>query len=102
MSTTKVNPQMFTPGTQTPNSSLENNVVTSSKIVDNSIINADISPSAAIDRSKLSLPGNANEAFGAVSGFTEVDLSAAGTNAFNIGLLGFKTVSYTHLTLPTI
>tara|TARA_Y100000768_G_C23982039_1_gene686450 strand:+ start:189 stop:1958 length:1770 start_codon:yes stop_codon:yes gene_type:complete len=90
MSTTKVNPQMFTPGTQTPNSSLENNVVTSSKIVDNSIINADISPSAAIDRSKLSLPGNANEAFGAVSGFTEVDLSAAGTNAFNIGLLGFK------------
>ena len=90
MSTTKVNPQMFTPGTQTPNSSLENNVVTSSKIVDNSIINADISPSAAIDRSKLSLPGSANEAFGAVSGFTEVDLSAAGTNAFNIGLLGFK------------
>ena len=99
MSTTKVNPQMFTPGTQTPNSSLENNVVTSSKIVDNSIINADISPSAAIDRSKLSLPGNANEAFGAVSGFTEVDLSAAGTNAFNIGLLGFKMAVNEGLTI---
>ena len=99
MSTTKVNPQMFTPGTQTPNSSFENNAATSSKIIDNSIINADISPSAAIDRTKLNLPGNAVDAFGGVSGFTAADLSVVNSNTFNIGLLGFKMAVNEGLTI---
>ena len=59
--------------------------IKSSNIKDSEIKNADISPTASITESKI-------------AGLDAAQITA---NAFNIGVLGFKTVSYTHLTLPT-
>ena len=64
--------------------------IKSSNIKDAEVKNVDISPTAAIDSSKVS----------------GLDTTQLETNAFNIGVLGFKmavseAVSYTHLTLPT-
>src|SRR5210317_215451 len=57
--------------------SITDSAITSDKIQDGSIVNADISPSAAIDSGKLTVDTSALEA----------DIKK---NAFNVSLLGFK------------
>jgi hypothetical protein len=57
--------------------SITDSAITSDKIQDGSIVNADISPSAAIDSGKLTVDTSALE-------------SDINKNAFNISLLGFK------------
>jgi hypothetical protein len=78
--------------------------VNSSKIVDGSIVNADINNSAAIVDTKLatistagkvnvnalSAPGSASVFLAGDGSFTAIDTSQQDTNAFNISLLGFK------------
>jgi hypothetical protein len=75
---------------------LPDNVVTSAKIADNTVVNADINSCAAIAQSKLSgLTTSLNNICSSVTSAT-ADNSK---NAFNIGLLGFKMAVNESLTV---
>jgi len=78
--------------------------ITSAKIADGAIVNADVNASAAIADTKLatistagkvnvnalSAPGSASVFLAGDGSFTAIDTSQQDTNAFNISLLGFK------------
>ena len=89
MGETKVNNNMIQDGAIDTNK-LAPNSISSANITDGSIVNADISPSAAISVSKLSTPGTATDFLKGDGSFGSVDTTAITTNAFNIGVLGFK------------
>ena len=89
MGETKVNNNMIQDGAIDTNK-LAPNSISSANITDGSIVNADISPSAAISISKLSTPGSATDFLKGDGSFGAVDTSAIATNTFNIGVLGFK------------
>jgi len=83
---------------------LATGAVTSTKILDGTIVNADVSPSAAVtdgklaqittaskvDVSALSAPGSASVFLTGARTYAAICTSQQDTNAFNIGLLGFK------------
>ena len=77
---------------------LPTNTVTSDKIVDNTIVNADISPSAAIADAKTSLPTTSSNITNVCTSLTNsnTQLSTAKTN---ISLLGFKMAVNESLTI---
>ena len=89
MGETKVNNNMIQDGAIDTNK-LAPNSISSANITDGSIVNADISPTAAISVSKLSTPGTATDFLKGDGSFGSVDTSAIATNTFNIGVLGFK------------
>ena len=98
MGETKVNNNMIQDGA-IDSSKLAPNSITSANITDSSIVNADISPTAAITVSKLSTPGSGTEFLKGDGSFASVDTDAIDTNAFNIGLLGFKMAVNDGLTI---
>ena len=83
---------------------LDDGAVTSAKILDGTIVNADINASAAIADTKLatistsgkvatsaiSQPGSPGVYLDGTGSWSAIDTSQQDTNAFNIGLLGFK------------
>ena len=73
--------------------------ITSSNITDGVIVNADISPSADIATTKLSLPGNAGQVLSGGGVFQTAGADQSDTNAFNIGVLGFKMAVNEGLTI---
>ena len=89
MGETKVNNNMIQDGAIDTNK-LAPNSISSANITDSSLVNADISPSAAISISKLNTPGSATDFLKGDGSFGAVDTTAIATNAFNIGVLGFK------------
>ena len=89
MGETKVNNNMIQDGA-IDSSKLAPNSISSANITDSSLVNADISPSAAISISKLNTPGSATDFLKGDGSFGAVDTTAIATNAFNIGVLGFK------------
>ena len=98
MGETKVNNNMIQDGA-IDSSKLAPNSISSANITDSSIVNADISPTAAITVSKLSTPGSGTEFLKGDGSFASVDTDAINTNAFNIGLLGFKMAVNDGLTI---
>ena len=98
MGETKVNNNMIQDGA-IDSSKLAPNSITSANITDSSIVNADISPTAAITVSKLSTPGSGTDFLKGDGSFASVDTDAIDTNAFNIGLLGFKMAVNDGLTI---
>ena len=98
MGQTKVNNNMIQDGAIDTNK-LAPNSISSANITDSSIVNADISPTAAITVSKLSTPGSGTEFLKGDGSFASVDTDAIDTNAFNIGLLGFKMAVNDGLTI---
>ena len=98
MGETKVNNNMIQDGA-IDSSKLAPNSISSANITDSSIVNADISPTAAITVSKLSTPGSGTEFLKGDGSFASVDTDAIDTNAFNIGLLGFKMAVNDGLTI---
>ena len=98
MGETKVNNNMIQDGA-IDSSKLAPNSITSANITDSSLVNADISPTAAITVSKLSTPGSASDFLRGDGSFASVDTNAIDTNAFNIGLLGFKMAVNDGLTI---
>ena len=98
MGETKVNNNMIQDGA-IDSSKLAPNSITSANITDSSLVNADISPTAAITVSKLSTPGSASDFLRGDGSFASVDTAAIDTNAFNIGLLGFKMAVNDGLTI---
>ena len=89
MGETKVNNNMIQDGA-IDSSKLAPNSISSANITDSSLVNADISPSAAISISKLNTPGSATDFLKGDGSFGAVDTTTIATNAFNIGVLGFK------------
>ena len=78
---------------------LPNNTVTSDKIVDGTIVNADISPSAALTNAKTSgLPTASTNITNICTTLTTAS-SKEQTAAFNVGLLGFKMAVNENLTV---
>jgi hypothetical protein len=69
------------------------------EILDNTIINADVSPQASIAFSKLSLPGSSSDLLNGAGGFQVANVAQTDTNTFNIGLLGFKMAVAEGLTI---
>tara|TARA_Y200000002_G_scaffold323834_1_gene285188 strand:+ start:1634 stop:3433 length:1800 start_codon:yes stop_codon:yes gene_type:complete len=69
------------------------------EILDNTIINADVSPQASIAFSKLSLPGSSSDLLNGAGGFQAANVAQTDTNTFNIGLLGFKMAVAEGLTI---
>ena len=98
MGETKVNNNMIQDGA-IDSSKLAPNSISSANITDSSIVNADISPTAAITVSKLSTPGSGTDFLKGDGSFASVDTDAIDTNAFNIGLLGFKMAVNDGLTI---
>ena len=98
MGETKVNNNMIQDGA-IDSSKLAPNSISSANITDSSLVNADISPTAAITVSKLSTPGSASDFLRGDGSFASVDTAAIDTNAFNIGLLGFKMAVNDGLTI---
>tara|TARA_B100000886_G_scaffold134229_1_gene90584 strand:+ start:126 stop:2012 length:1887 start_codon:yes stop_codon:yes gene_type:complete len=98
MGETKVNNNMIQDGAIDTNK-LAPNSISSANITDGSIVNADISPSAAITLSKISTPGSATDFLKGDGSFGTVDTSAIATNTFNIGVLGFKMAVNDGLTI---
>ena len=98
MGITKVNKNLI------GNSALDSNKIAdnsigSDEILDNTITNADISPQASISATKLNLPGSASDLLNGAGAFAEANVGQADTNAFNIGVLGFKMAVNEGLTL---
>ena len=78
---------------------LPNNTVTSDKIVDGTIVNADISPSAALANAKTAgLPTASTNITNICTTLTTAS-SKEQTAAFNVGLLGFKMAVNENLTV---
>ena len=98
MGETKVNNNMIQDGA-IDSSKLAPNSISSANITDSSLVNTDISPSAAISVSKLSTPGSATDFLKGDGSFGAVDTSAIATNTFNIGILGFKMAVNDGLTI---
>ena len=63
--------------------------IKSSNITDNTVAAADIAP-GTIPTAKLSVPGSDSVFLKGDGSFGTVDVTQAETNAFNVGLLGFK------------
>ena len=63
--------------------------IKSSNITDNTVAAADIAP-GTIPTAKISSPGSGSVFLQGDGSYAEVDVSQAGVNAFNVGLLGFK------------
>ena len=98
MGITKVNKNLI--GDSALNSDkLADNSVGTNEILDNTIVNADISPQASISTTKLNLPGSASDLLNGAGAFAEANVGQADTNAFNIGVLGFKMAVNEGLTL---
>ena len=98
MGITKVNKNLI--GDSALNSDkIADNSVGTNEILDNTIVNADISPQASISKSKLNLPGSASDLLNGAGAFAEANVGQADTNAFNIGVLGFKMAVNEGLTL---
>jgi len=94
--------------TKVENQNLSNDAIGSGEIntgaVDTSKINAtikneDISPSANISTSKLSLPGPPSQFVRGDGSFGAIDTTGIDENAFNIGVLGFKMAVNDGLTI---
>ena len=75
---------------------LPDNVVTTAKVADNTVINADVNSCAAVAQSKLS--GLATSLSNICSSVTSATADNS-KNAFNIGLLGFKMAVNESLTV---
>ena len=90
MSDTKVNNEMIEDSGKVSSAQIQPNSVSSADISNASIVDTDISPSAAIALNKFSSPGSSSDFLKGDGSFGAVDLSAVGTNAFNVGVLGFK------------
>ena len=99
MSDTKVNSNMIEESGKVISGQIQPNSVSSADISNASITNSDISPSAAIALNKFSLPGSSSDFLKGDGSFGAVDLSAVGTNAFNVGVLGFKMAVNEGLTI---
>ena len=63
--------------------------IKSSNITDNTVAAADIAP-GTIPTAKISTPGSGSVFLQGDGSFGEIDVTQAETNAFNVGLLGFK------------
>ena len=99
MSDTKVNSEMIQDSGKVSSSQIQPNSVSSADISNASIVDTDISPSAAIALNKFSLPGSSSDFLKGDGSFGAVDLSAVGNNAFNVGVLGFKMAVNEGLTI---
>ena len=99
MSDTKVNNEMIQDSGKVNSAQIQPNSISSAEITNSSITNSDISPSAAIALNKFSLPGSSSDFLKGDGSFGAVDLSAVGTNAFNVGVLGFKMAVNEGLTI---
>ena len=99
MSDTKVNSEMIEDSGKVASGQIQPNSISSSEITNSSITNSDISPSAAIALNKFSLPGSSSDFLKGDGSFGAVDISAVGTNAFNVGVLGFKIAVNEGLTI---
>ena len=99
MSDTKVNSEMIQDSGKVSSTQIQPNSVSSDDISNASIVDTDISPSAAIALNKFSLPGSSSDFLKGDGSFGAVDLSAVGNNAFNVGILGFKMAVNEGLTI---
>jgi hypothetical protein len=99
MSDTKVNNEMIEDSGKVSSTQIQPNSVSSADISNASIVDTDISPSAAIALNKFSSPGSSSDFLKGDGSFGAVDLSAVGNNAFNIGVLGFKMAVNEGLTI---
>ena len=99
MSDTKVNSEMIQDSGKVSSTQIQPNSVSSADISNASIVDTDISPSAAIALNKFSLPGSSSDFLKGDGSFGAVDLSAVGNNAFNVGILGFKMAVNEGLTI---
>ena len=99
MSDTKVNNEMIQDSGKVSSTQIQPNSVSSADISNASIVDTDISPSAAIALNKFSSPGSSSDFLKGDGSFGAVDLSAVGNNAFNIGVLGFKMAVNEGLTI---
>ena len=61
MSDTKVNNEMIEDSGKVSSGQIKSNSISSDDIINSSITNSDISPSAAIQLSKLNLPGSSSD-----------------------------------------
>ena len=89
MADTKVNVNMIGDG-QVATNTIAPDAVTTAKVVDGTLTNADFSPTANISVSKLNSPGSANDFLRGDGVFATSDPNAIDEVAFNIGVLGFK------------
>ena len=99
MSDTKVNNEMIQDSGKVSSTQIQPNSVSSADISNASIVDTDISPSAAIALNKFSSPGSSSDFLKGDGSFGAVDLSAVSNNAFNIGVLGFKMAVNEGLTI---
>ena len=99
MSDTKVNNEMIQDSGKVSSAQIKPNSISSTEITNSSITNSDISPSAAIALNKFNLPGSSSDFLKGDGSFGAVDISAVGTNAFNVGVLGFKMAVNESLTV---
>jgi hypothetical protein len=99
MSDTKVNSNMIEESGKVSSGQIQPNSISTADISNATITNSDISPSAAIALNKFSLPGSSSDFLKGDGSFGTVDLSAVGTNAFNVGVLGFKLAVNEGLTI---
>ena len=99
MSDTKVNNEMIEDSGKVSSGQIKSNSISSDDIINSSITNSDISPSAAIQLSKLNLPGSSSDFLKGDGSFGAVDVSAVSNNAFNVGVLGFKMAVNEGLTI---
>ena len=99
MSDTKVNNEMIEDSGKVSSTQIQPNSVSSADISNASIVDTDISPSAAIALNKFSSPGSSSDFLKGDGSFGAVDLSAVSNNAFNVGVLGFKMAVNEGLTI---
>ena len=99
MSDTKVNNEMIEDSGKVSSGQIKPNSISSDDIINSSITTSDISPSAAIALNKFNLPGSSSDFLKGDGSFGAVDISAVGTNAFNVGVLGFKMAVNEGLTI---
>lgn len=98
MADTKVNVNMIGDG-QVATNTIAPDAVTTAKVIDGTLTNADFAPTANISVSKLNSPGSAADFLRGDGVFANSDTTAINEVAFNIGVLGFKMAVNEGLTL---